>query len=117
MDVKKRFELIKQNTQEILTEEDLLKLLKTKKQISAYHGTAPTGPYHMAYLVPIGKMLELERAGIKIKFLIADIHAALDDLKAPWNQIKERAEYYKKCIVEKTRKNYSVLFSPYSLYI
>ena len=98
MDVQEKLELIKQNTEEILTEEDLLNLLKTKKKISAYHGTAPTGPYHMAYLVPIGKMVELEKAGIKVKFLIANIHAALDDLKAPWEQIDKRGEYYKKCI-------------------
>ncbi len=98
MNVQERFNLIKQSTEEILTEEDLLNLLKTKKKISAYHGTAPTGPYHMAYLVPIGKMVQLEQAGIEIKFLLADIHAALDDLKAPWEQIGKRAEYYKKCI-------------------
>lgn len=98
MKIQERFRLIKQNTAEILTEEELLELLKKKKKISAYHGTAPTGPYHMAYFVPIGKMVELERAGIRIKILLANVHAALDDLKAPWEQIDMRAQYYKKCI-------------------
>lgn len=98
MNVKERFSLIKQNTAEILTDDELMGLLKGKKKISAYHGTAPTGPYHMAYFVPIGKMVELEKAGIQIKILLANIHAALDDLKAPWEQIDMRAEYYKKCI-------------------
>jgi len=98
MNVQERFKLIKQNTAEVLTDAELLGLLKKKKKISAYHGTAPTGPYHMAYFVPIGKMVELEKAGIGIKILLANIHAALDDLKTPWEQIDMRAQYYKKCI-------------------
>lgn len=98
MNVEERLKLIKQNTVEILTDDELLELLRKKKAISAYHGTAPTGPYHMGYFVPIGKMVELEKAGIRIKILLANIHAALDDLKTPWEQIDTRAEYYKKCI-------------------
>lgn len=98
MDIQTRLELIKNNTEEIITEEDLLNLLKTKKDISAYYGTAPTGPFHIAYLIPLSKVFDLGRAGITTKILIADIHAAMDDLKTPWEEISKRAEYYKKCI-------------------
>ena len=98
MDEKQRFELIKKNTEEIITEEELMKLIKEKKEIKAYHGTAPTGPYHMGYLIPLSKLFDFEKAGIKTKILIANIHAALDDLKTKWEDIDKRAEYYKKCI-------------------
>ncbi len=98
MDVKKRAELIKRGSEDIITEEDLLRLVKEKKQIKAYWGTAPTGPFHMGHLASLGKIFDMQKAGVKTKILLADIHAALDDLKAPWDQIKERAKYYQKCI-------------------
>lgn len=98
MDVEKRFNLIKQNTSEIVTEEELRKLLSEKKNISAYYGTSPTGPFHMAYFIPLSKVFDLSNAGVTTKILIANIHAALDDLKTPWEDIDKRAEYYKKCI-------------------
>jgi len=92
-----RFNLIKQNTVEILTDDELRNLLKQKK-IFAYWGVAPTGPFHIGYLTALTKIFDFEKAGIKTKILIADIHAALDDLKTPWDKIDERAKYYKKCI-------------------
>jgi len=93
-----RFSLIKRNTEEILTEEDLKTLLKESKSISSYYGTAPTGPYHMGYLVPLGKLFDFDQAKIKNKILIADLHACLDDLKAYWDTVEKIGDYYEKCI-------------------
>lgn len=98
MDVQKRFDLIARNTEEVLTLDDLRSLLEGKKQLSAYLGTAPTGPFHMGYFVPLGKMLDFDLAGIKNKFLIADVHSALDDQKSKWDELERKAEYYKKCV-------------------
>lgn len=98
MDLHKKLELIKRNTIEILTEEDLKNKLTKKKQLSAYYGTAPTALYHMAYLVPLSKLFDFDKAGIKNKVLIANIHAALDDLKTPWEKIDFVGNYYQKCI-------------------
>ena len=39
----KRFELIKRNTQEIIGEIELTKLLKEKKEMVVYHGFEPSG--------------------------------------------------------------------------
>lgn len=97
MDIEEKLEVIKRNTSEIITEEELKKLLETKQETSAYYGTAPTGPVHIAYMIPLSKVFDFGKVGIKTKILIADIHAALDDLKTPWEKIDERAEYYKKC--------------------
>lgn len=93
-----RIELIKRNTVEILTEEDLRVLLSEGKELSSYYGTAPTGPYHMGYLTPLGKLFDFAKAGIKNKILIADIHASLDDLKAYWDRTEKIGDYYEKCI-------------------
>ena len=97
MDLNQKFELVKRNTQEILTENELKELLKNKK-ITSYYGTAPTGPFHIAYLVPLSKLFDFDKAGIKNKILIANIHAALDDLKTGWDRIDLVGSYYKKCI-------------------
>lgn len=93
-----KFNLIKQNTAEILTEEDLRELIKTKRNPKAYWGIAPTGPMHMGYLASLTKIFDMERAGVETKIMVADIHAALDDLKTPWEEVERRRNYYKLCI-------------------
>ncbi len=98
MDTEERINLIKRNTSEIITEEDLRKLLSEKKQISAYIGRAPTGALHIGHLVAFGKLFDFQKAGIKAKILIADIHAALDDLKSKWEDLDKRVEYTRKCL-------------------
>ena len=52
MDNKKRFELIKRNTDEIISESELKNLLKKKKKPVIYWGTAPTGRPHVGYFIP-----------------------------------------------------------------
>lgn len=96
--LEKRLELVKRNTVEVLTNEELVELLKTKKEPIAYHGRAITGPLHIGHLIPLSKVFDFNRAGIKVKILLADIHAALDDLKAKWEELDKRAEYTRKCI-------------------
>ena len=98
MKLEERMALAENNAEEVLTPAELKQLFEAKKQPSAYLGMAPTGPYHMAYLVPLGKMFELQKAGVKTTILIANVHAALDDLKAPWEDIDQRGHYYEKCI-------------------
>ena len=98
MDKKERLDLIRRGTVEILTDADLEKLLDEKKQISAYIGRATTGPLHLGHLIAISKVLDLQKAGVTVKILLADIHAALDDLKSRWEDLSRRAEYTRKCI-------------------
>jgi tyrosyl-tRNA synthetase len=97
MDIETRLELIKRDTVEIVTEPELRKVLRKRKPV-AYWGTAPTGQVHTGYLIPVQKMLDFVKAGFRFKVLIADIHAYLDDIKTPWELLKTRSEYYKKCL-------------------
>jgi len=91
-----RLELIKRNTEEIIGEEVLKDKLKSGKELVVYWGTAPTGKPHIGYLLPSLKMADLIRAGFKLKILLADLHASLDNV--PWPILEKRYEYYKALI-------------------
>lgn len=92
MDIKKRLELIKRNTQEIVTEKELIDLLKKKKNPSVYLGAAITGRPHIGYFMWVLKMADFLKAGFKVKLLLADIHGALDN--TPWDLLDNRFTYY-----------------------
>lgn len=96
MDIEERFELIKRNTDEIITDEELRNLLVKKKKPVVYWGTATTGKPHVAYFFPMLKIADLLKAGFKVKILLADLHAALDNV--PWPVLERRYEYYKAVI-------------------
>ncbi|ORX67918.1 tyrosyl-tRNA synthetase [Linderina pennispora] len=88
-----KFELISRNLDEILGAEELKKTL-AERDISLYWGTAPTGKPHVGYFVPMSKLADYLQAGCHVTVLIADIHAFLDNLKAPIELVKSRAKYY-----------------------
>lgn len=89
-----KLNLIKRNTEEILTEEELTELLKTKKEPVVYLGNAPTGRPHIGYLIPAMKIKDFVNAGLRVKVLAADIHAHLDNMKAPFELLDKRVEFY-----------------------
>ena len=92
MDLNKRLSLIKRNTCEIVTEEELIQLIKTKKNPSVYLGTAITGKPHVAYFIWVLKLADFLKAGFKVKLLLADLHGALDN--TPWDLLEKRFKYY-----------------------
>jgi len=96
MELQKKLELIKRNTEEIIGEENLKKLLKEKKQPIVYWGTAPTGRPHVGYFLPALKIADLLKVGFKVKILLADLHAALDNVS--WSILEKRYNYYKEII-------------------
>jgi len=97
MGLNKKLELIKRNTGEIITEEDLIELLKKKKNPVVYCGYEPSGPIHLGHFVTIIKLMDLEKAGFKVKILLADIHAMLNR-KGDEETIKKEIELWKKTI-------------------
>lgn len=97
MELNKKLELVRRNTEEIITEEDLMELLKKKKNPVVYCGYEPNGPMHLGHFVTITKLMDLEKAGFKIKILLADIHAMLNR-KGDEEAIKKEVELWKKTI-------------------
>jgi tyrosyl-tRNA synthetase len=96
MDNQEKLDLIQRNTEEIIGLEELKELLEKKKKPVLYWGTAPTGKPHIGYLLPALKIADFLRAGFHVKILLADLHAALDNV--PWNILEKRYDYYKKII-------------------
>ena len=96
MDTEKRFELIKRNTEEIVTEQELKGILIKEKTPTVYLGTAITGRPHVGYYVWVLKLADFLKAGFKVKVLLADLHGALDN--CPWDVLEKRYKYYEKVI-------------------
>ncbi|CAG2063727.1 unnamed protein product [Timema podura] len=71
--------MIRHNLKEVLGEDRMEAILKEGRGLKIYWGTATTGRIHIGYFVTI---------------LFADLHAYLDNMKAPWELLKLRARYY-----------------------
>ncbi len=96
MGVEEKLELIKRNTEEIVTEEELKKILKEKKKPVVYCGYEPNGPMHLGHFVTITKLIDLVKAGFKVIILLADLHAMLN--RKSEDSIKKEIENWKKTI-------------------
>ncbi len=92
MNTEEKLAIITRNTQEIITTDELRKLVETKKQPVVYLGTSITGRPHVGYLVWAIKLKDFLKAGFKVKLLLADLHGALDN--TPWPLLEKRYDYY-----------------------
>lgn len=100
MGIEEKFNLIKRNTEEILTEEELKELLQKKEEPVVYLGYAPTGRPHIGYMIPAMKIKDFVNAGLKVKILLADLHSFLDNLKTPFELLDKRVEFYRQELSE-----------------
>lgn len=89
--------VITRNLQEVLGEDKLNAILK-ERDLKIYWGTATTGKPHIAYFVPISKIADFLKAGCQVTILFADLHAYLDNMKAPWPLLELRTRYYEAVI-------------------
>ena len=90
-----RFELIKRNTAEVISEDKLKEILKSKKKPIVYCGYEPSGDLHIGHYVTILKLKDMEDVGFKVKILLADWHAWLNK-KGDWKFISEQAKKWEK---------------------
>uniref|UniRef100_A0A8C5D1E3 Tyrosine--tRNA ligase n=1 Tax=Gadus morhua TaxID=8049 RepID=A0A8C5D1E3_GADMO len=92
-----KLQLITRNLQEVLGEEKLKQVLQ-ERELKVYWGTATTGKPHVAYFVPMSKIADFLKAGCEVTILFADLHAFLDNMKAPWELLELRVQYYEQVI-------------------
>ncbi|KAH6572759.1 hypothetical protein BASA60_006434 [Batrachochytrium salamandrivorans] len=92
-----KFELITRNLQEHLGG-DRIKEILSQRDLKIYWGTATTGRPHIGYFVPMTKLADFLKAGCEVTILFADLHAFLDNQKAPWDLLKLRTSYYEATI-------------------
>jgi len=80
LSTEERLELIKRNTEEILTEEDLRKLLEDKEDIKHYIGFEISGKVHLGTgLASMLKVKDFMDAGIDCSVFLADWHSWIND--------------------------------------
>lgn len=92
-----KFQLITRNLAEWLGEDKLKSILK-ERDLKVYWGTATTGKPHIGYFTPLSKVADFLKAGVEVTILFADLHAYLDNMKAPWDQLALRVQYYEAVI-------------------
>jgi tyrosyl-tRNA synthetase len=97
MDIDTKIDMIKRGTLEIITPDELKEKIEKDSPV-AYIGYEPSGKVHLGHAITIKKMIDLQKAGFKIKILLADLHAYLNG-KGSLEEIKEISEYMKKCFL------------------
>ncbi len=95
MDLNQKISLIEQNTVELITKEEIEKLLSEKKSPVTYCGYEPSGEVHLGHMVTAIKLSQMEKAGFKVKILFADWHAFLNK-KGTEEEILENVVLWKK---------------------
>ena len=112
-----RLALIKRNTEEIVTQEELERLLETKESPTAYVGYEPSGKIHMGHVLTVNKLIDMQNAGFNVTVLLADVHAYLNE-KGTMEEVREIADFNKECFIalglEEGRTNF-VYGSDYQL--
>ena len=97
MDVTEKFDLIaKPPTEEIVTKEELLDLLKTNPNPNHYIGLEISGFLHLGSLISTGfKINDFIKAGIICTVFLADWHTLINDkLGGDWDTISKVSKYY-----------------------
>ncbi|MEK6846962.1 MAG: tyrosine--tRNA ligase, partial [Nanoarchaeota archaeon] len=78
MDIKEKLELIKRNTEEILIEEELIKLLENKEKLKHYIGFEISGKIHIGTgLMCMSKVKDFMDVGIECSIFLADWHSCI----------------------------------------
>lgn len=112
-----RLTLIKRNTEEIVTQEELEQLLEIKESPTAYVGYEPSGKIHMGHVLTVNKLIDLQNAGFEVTVLLADVHAYLNE-KGTMEEVREIADFNKECFIAlglEERKTKFVYGSDYQL--
>ena len=103
--MKENLNLIKRGIDELISEDELLAKLKSKKQLVVKAGFDPTAPdLHLGHTVLINKLRHFQQLGHQIIFLIGDFTGMIGDpsgknkTRPALNEmeIKENAKSYKK---------------------
>lgn len=95
MNADEKYDLITKGLQEVLNPQIIKNVLENENRpVKIYWGTAPTGKPHCGYFVPMIKLAHFLKAGCEVTVLIADLHAYLDNMKAPLEVVQHRGAYY-----------------------
>lgn len=97
MDIEERIALVmREPTEEVITEGELKALLETKSRPRHYIGLEISGILHLGSLILTGfKINDFIKAGIDCTVFLADWHTYINDkLGGDWDKIRKVSEYY-----------------------
>lgn len=105
MDFEKQFEIIKRNTVDLITDDDLKERLKSKKTLRVKLGVDPSRPdLHLGHAVVLKKLREFQDLGHQVVLIIGDFTARIGDPSGrsktrpmlTKEEVEKNAESYKK---------------------
>lgn len=91
-----KIDRLTRNAEEVVTLEELKKLIETKTKPRVYVGYEPSGKIHLGHVITVNKLLDLQAEGFEVTVLLADLHAYLNQ-KGTLEEVKELASYNKRC--------------------
>jgi len=98
MDLKQRLDLVLEGAEEVVTEKEIIELLKEKENPTAYVGYEPSGFVHIGWLIITKKIEQLIEAGFEVDVLLADWHAFINDkFGGDLDKIRSCGEYFIDC--------------------
>ena len=98
MDTEERINLLARNTEEIVTVEELKKILETNPSPRSYIGFEPSGLVHLGWVICANKVKDLVDAGFDMTIFFADWHAYINDkLGGNIERIRICAKYMEDC--------------------
>ncbi|RMF89827.1 MAG: tyrosine--tRNA ligase [Methanobacteriota archaeon] len=98
MDRDERLDLILANTSEVVTREEIEGLVDSGRELRAYAGYEPSGKIHLGHALSVNKLIDLQKAGVKVTVLLADLHAHLNG-KGSLDEIRKIADYNRECFI------------------
>jgi tyrosyl-tRNA synthetase len=98
MDSEERFDLLTRNAEEVVTPEELRKLLETNDRPKGYVGFEPSGLVHLGWVIISNKVRDFVDAGFDFTVFFADWHAYINDkLGGNIDTIRICARYMEDC--------------------
>ncbi|MEA3330042.1 MAG: tyrosine--tRNA ligase [Nanoarchaeota archaeon] len=98
MSVNDKMSLVRRNTVEVIGEDKIQEIYEKGKKPIIYCGYETSGDIHLGHLVSMTRLLDLQKAGFKVKILFADWHTYLNQ-KGDWKFIRDQVEKWKKGFV------------------
>jgi tyrosyl-tRNA synthetase len=88
--------VLKEPTEEVITEDELISLFNTNSKPKHYIGLEISGLLHLGSLILTGyKINDFIKAGVNCTVFLADWHTYINDkLGGNWDTIKKAADYY-----------------------
>ncbi|MFX0206572.1 MAG: tyrosine--tRNA ligase [Candidatus Hodarchaeota archaeon] len=99
MTTEQKIQALKQNTVEVLTQDDLTNLFDTNPHPIGYIGVEPSGLFHVGWMIWVKKFKQLIDSGIEMTFLEATWHGKINEkLGGNIDSIRKCGQYFEQCL-------------------